>query len=233
MTVYIYSRLSHEEQFNNGISLDTQEDRCRKYIELNELKMKTVTGVATTVTVAKSECISGGVEFRKRNVFNSIISKLKQGDSIVASRLDRLSRNTLDLLKLVEHLKKQKVHLHLVDLGEVSGEGIGRIFLIMLSAFAENERLMVSERIKQNKKRYKSENRYLGGYQELGKTNVDGIYQDNIKEQKMIDAMVNLQKGGFTYRKIADEIKNKFGRKFHYSFVYKICKRNSVTSVAS
>ena len=46
MTVYIYSRLSHEEQFNNGISLDTQEDRCRKYIELNELKMKTVTGVA-------------------------------------------------------------------------------------------------------------------------------------------------------------------------------------------
>ena len=216
MTVYIYSRLSHEEQFNNGISLDTQEDRCRKYIELSINNNDT-----TATTVAKCECISGGVEFRKRNVFNQIFSKLKQGDHIVCSRLDRLSRNTLDLLKLVEQLKKKKVHLHFVDLGEVSGEGIGRIFLIMLSAFAENERLMVSERIKQNKKRYKNENKYLGGYQQLG-----------FQEQEMIDVMVNLQQGGFTYRNIADEIKNKFGRKFHYSFVYKVCKRQSVTTVA-
>lgn len=228
MTVYIYSRLSHEEQFNNGISLDTQEDRCHKYIELSINNNDT-----TATTVAKCECISGGVEFRKRNVFNQIFSKLKQGDHIVCSRLDRLSRNTLDLLKLVEQLKKKKVHLHFVDLGEVSGEGIGRIFLIMLSAFAENERLMVSERIKQNKKRYKNENKYLGGYQQLGfQKNSKNEYEVNVKEQEMIDAMVNLQQGGFTYRKIADEIKNKFGRKFHYSFVYKVCKRQSVTTVA-
>jgi DNA invertase Pin-like site-specific DNA recombinase len=225
MTVYIYSRLSHEEQFNNGISLDTQLDRCKKYIELQ-------IGTNDTV-VAEQECISGGVEFRKRNIFNKIYSKLKKGDSIVVSRLDRLSRNTLDLLKLVEHLKKIKVHLHFVDLGEVSGEGIGRIFLIMLSAFAENERLMVSERIKQNKKRYKSENRYLGGYQQFGKTNVDGKYIDDEKEQQIIEAIVNLQQGGFTYRKISNEIKNKFGRNLHYSFVYKICKRTTADTIYS
>ena len=215
--IYIYTRLSHEEQFNNGISLDTQEDRCRKYIELQNIDNSITTW---------QECISGGVEFRRRNIFNKILSKLKNGDHIVVSRLDRLSRNTLDLLKLVEHLKKIKVHLHFVDIGEVSGEGIGRIFLIMLSAFAENERLMVSERIKQNKKRYKTENRYLGGYQEFGKQkNTNGVYEDNHKEQEIIEAIVNLKKGGLTYRKIAEEIKNKFARNLHYSFVYKICKR--------
>ena len=175
--------------------------------------------------MAHTECISGGVELRKRTVFNNIYSKLKKGDQIVCSRLDRLSRNTLDLLKLVERLKKIGVGLHFVDLGEVTGEGVGRIFLIMLSAFAENERLMVSERIKQNKKRYKSENRYLGGYQQFGKTNVNGLYEDNDKEQQIILAMLNLKKSGLTYRQTAEEIKKKFSRKVHYSFVYKICKR--------
>ena len=225
--IYIYTRLSHEEQFNNGISLDTQEDRCRKYIELQNIDNSITTW---------QECISGGVEFRRRNIFNKILSKLKNGDHIVVSRLDRLSRNTLDLLKLVEHLKKIKVHLHFVDIGEVSGEGIGRIFLIMLSAFAENERLMVSERIKQNKKRYKTENRYLGGYQEFGKQkNTNGVYEDNHKEQEIIESIVNLHKNKITYRKIADIIKNKFGRNLHYSFVYKLCKRNLIddTDVAN
>jgi len=229
MTIYIYSRLSHEEQYKNGISLDTQKDRCEKYIELHINNNKT----ELDTIMATSECISGGVQMRKRNIFNKIFCKLKAGDHIVCSRLDRLSRNTLDLLKLVEILKKMKVHLHLVDLGEVSGEGVGRIFLIMLSAFAENERLMVSERIKQNKKRYKSENKYLGGYSEFGKTNINGQYEIDVKEQQMIEAMVNLQKGGMTYRETADEIKKKFARKFHYSFIWKICKRNSVATTVS
>ena len=49
--IYIYTRLSHEEQFNNGISLDTQEDRCRKYIELQNIDNSITTW---------QECISGG-----------------------------------------------------------------------------------------------------------------------------------------------------------------------------
>ena len=42
------------------------------------------------------------------------------------------------------------------------------------------------------------------------------------KEQEIIDSIVNLKKNGITYRKIADVIKNKFGRNLHYSFVYKL-----------
>jgi len=228
MTIYIYSRLSHEEQFKNAISTATQEDRCMKYIDLQIMQ----SNEHTATIVASSECISGGVEVRKRNIFNKIFTKLKVGDHIVCSRLDRLSRNTLDLLKLVETLKRMKVHLHFVDIGEVSGEGIGRIFLIMLSAFAENERLMVSERIKQNKKRYKAEDKYLGGYQEFGKTNINGRYVMNEKEEQMIEAMVNLQKSGMTYRQTALEIKKKYSRNIHYSFVYKICKRRNSLDTA-
>jgi hypothetical protein len=93
---------------------------------------------------------------------------------------------------------------------------------------------MVSERIKQNKKRYKEENRYLGGYQEFGKQKTDnGIYNQNDKEQEIIDSIVNLKKNGITYRKIADVIKNKFGRNLHYSFVYKLYQRHTATIVAN
>ena len=143
MTVFSYLRLSHQEQFNNGISLDTQEDRIKKFADLQGM----------SIDKTYSELVSGNVEFRKRKVFNKIMEQIKSGDTIITSRLDRLSRNTRDLLNLVEHFKKNKINLYFVDIGKVTDEGIGRIFLIMLSAFAENERIQVSERIKQNKKR--------------------------------------------------------------------------------
>jgi DNA invertase Pin-like site-specific DNA recombinase len=42
----------------------------------------------------------------------------KRGDHIICSHLDRFSRNTLNLLQLVEKFRKQKVSLHFVDVSE-------------------------------------------------------------------------------------------------------------------
>ncbi len=217
MTVFSYLRLSHQEQFNNGISLDTQEDRIKKFADLQGM----------SIDKTYSELVSGNVEFRKRKVFNKIMEQIKSGDTIITSRLDRLSRNTRDLLNLVEHFKKNKINLYFVDIGKVTDEGIGRIFLIMLSAFAENERIQVSERIKQNKKRQTELNRYKGGYVEFSKhRNADGSYSVNEKEQEILNSIIDLRKHKFTYRKISEEIKKKYARKLHYSFIYKLCERN-------
>ena len=56
---------------------------------------------------------------------------------IICSHLDRFSRNTLNLLTLVEKFKKQKVSLHFVDIGsEVTGTDLmGSVFFKLLSVF--------------------------------------------------------------------------------------------------
>ena len=66
-----------------------------------------------------------------------MISSLKKGNHIICSHLDRFSRNTLNLLKLVEKFKRQKVNLHFVDVGgEVTGtDAMGSVFLKLLSVF--------------------------------------------------------------------------------------------------
>jgi putative DNA-invertase from lambdoid prophage Rac len=66
--------------------------------------------------------------------------------------------------KLVEDLKKRCVALHLLDLGgDISGNGLSKLFLTIAAAFAEAERDRIRERIGQVKADQKARGRYLGG----------------------------------------------------------------------
>ena len=82
MSNYAYLRVSHLESLN-GTSFETQERRIRNYAELNDFQINFV----------HSEVVSGGVDFKKRKVFQKILKQLKRGDRLVVSRLDRLVRN--------------------------------------------------------------------------------------------------------------------------------------------
>jgi DNA invertase Pin-like site-specific DNA recombinase len=71
---------------------------------------------------------------------------------VIAPKLDRLFRSTLDALKVVEDLKKWCVALHLLDLGgDISDNGLSKLFLTIAAAFAEAERDRIRERIGQSK----------------------------------------------------------------------------------
>jgi len=80
-----YIRVSHTESLN-GTSLEVQESKCRAFGELHGFKIDKV----------YSEVTSGGVEFRKRPIFQKILTELKSGSKLVVSRLDRLSRKVVD-----------------------------------------------------------------------------------------------------------------------------------------
>src|SRR3984957_13029075 len=65
---------------------------------------------------------------------------------------------------LSENLKKRNVKLHLLDLGgDISGNGLSKLFLTIAAAFAEAERDRIKERIGQVKADQKARGRYLGG----------------------------------------------------------------------
>jgi DNA invertase Pin-like site-specific DNA recombinase len=81
-------------------------------------------------------------------------------------------RSASDCLAVVEAFKSRGVSLFLLDLNggadDVSGNGIARLFLTIVSAFAEFERDRIGERIRQTKRAQKARGEYLGGKPPFG-----------------------------------------------------------------
>jgi len=209
-----YLRVSHQESLN-GTSLDVQEKKCRAFAELHGFSIDKV----------YSEVVSGGVEFRKRPVFQRVLLNLKSGSKLVVSRLDRLSRKVIDTLKLVDDFKKEHKEICITDIGNIHTDGVSKIFVTILASLAEIERENISIRVKASKKIAKEERRYLGGYTEFGYKVEDKKLVPDDKEFTVLQSMVNLRKSGLGYRKISDEIKNKYGKRIYYPQVHKILNR--------
>ena len=214
MSNIAYLRVSHTESLN-GTSLETQEKRCKAFAELHNFSIDKV----------YTEVVSGGVEFRKRPIFQKVLSELKSGSKLVVSRLDRLSRKVIDTLKLVDDFKREHKEICITDIGNIHKDGVSKVFVTILASLAEIERENISQRIKASKKIAKDDRKYLGGYTEFGYKVENKKLVPDEKEFIVLQSMVNLRKSGLGYRRISDEIKNKFGKRIYFPQVHKILNR--------
>ena len=214
MSNIAYLRVSHTESLN-GTSLETQEKRCKAFAELHNFSIDKV----------YTEVVSGGVEFRKRPIFQKVLSELKGNSKLVVSRLDRLSRKVIDTLKLVDDFKREHKEICITDIGNIHKDGVSKVFVTILASLAEIERENISQRIKASKKIAKDDRKYLGGYTEFGYKVEDKKLVPDEKEFIVLQSMVNLRKSGLGYRKISDAIKNKFGKRIYFPQVHKILNR--------
>jgi DNA invertase Pin-like site-specific DNA recombinase len=116
--------------------------------------------------------VSGAVPFNERPEGGKLWAALGRGDTLVAAKLDRMFRSAADCLAVVETFKARGVSLFLLDLNggadDVSGNGIARLFLTIVSAFAEFERDRIGERIRATKRAQKARGEYLGGKPPFG-----------------------------------------------------------------
>jgi putative DNA-invertase from lambdoid prophage Rac len=143
MAVYGYARVSTARQASEGESLEVQQRQIEGYGLMHGL---------TLAGVLVEEGVSGSVPVEERPVGGPLFAKLQRGDIVIAAKLDRLFRSALDALKVVEDLKRRGVALHLLDLGgDISGNGLSKLFLTIAAAFAEAERDRIRERIGQVK----------------------------------------------------------------------------------
>jgi len=214
MSNIAYLRVSHTESLN-GTSLETQEKKCKAFAELHNFSIDKV----------YTEVVSGGVEFRKRPIFQKVLSELKGNSKLVVSRLDRLSRKVIDTLKLVDDFKREHKEICITDIGNIHKDGVSKVFVTILASLAEIERENISQRIKASKKIAKDDRKYLGGYTEFGYKVENKKLVPDEKEFIVLQSMVNLRKSGLGYRKISDEIKNKFGKRIYFPQVHKILNR--------
>lgn len=71
---------------------------------------------------------------------------VREGDTLVVTKLDRLARSVQHLLTIVERLRAKGVELRIVDLAMDTTTAMGKLMLTMVGAFAEFERSIMLER---------------------------------------------------------------------------------------
>ena len=85
-------------------------------------------------------------------VLEALLKNLESGDTLVVTRLDRLGRSVVSLLRMVETLAARGVHLRVLAGNIDTTTAQGRFFLSMVAAMAEMERDLVRERTTQGLK---------------------------------------------------------------------------------
>ena len=202
MAVYGYCRVSTARQANEGESLDVQRRQIEGYGLMHGLVLD---------QIVIEEGVSGSVPVAERPAAGPLFAKLSKGDVVIAPKLDRLFRSALDALQVVAELKARGVALHLLDLGgDISGNGLSKLFLTIAAAFAEAERDRIRERIGQVKADQKARGRYLGGKVPFGfRRGESGELVRHEAEQEAICEIAALRAQGRPLRAIATAVQAK------------------------
>lgn len=98
----------------------------------------------------------------KRQQLEACLDYLREGDTLIVTKLDRLARNVVHLGQLVADLKGKGVSLRILDLGLDTSHPTGELILNMMGAVAQFERQMMLERQQEGIAKAKSEGRYMG-----------------------------------------------------------------------
>jgi DNA invertase Pin-like site-specific DNA recombinase len=90
------------------------------------------------------------------------IDFVRDGDTFMVTKLDRLARSVGHLLAIAERLKNKNVALRILNMGVDTSTPTGALLLTMLGAVGEFERNMMLERQREGIAKAKSEGKYKG-----------------------------------------------------------------------
>jgi DNA invertase Pin-like site-specific DNA recombinase len=88
--------------------------------------------------------ISGASDTRPR--LRACLEYVREGDTLVVTRLDRLARSTLHLGQIAAELDRRQVHLQVLDQHIDTSDATGRLLFHMLGAIAQFETGLRAER---------------------------------------------------------------------------------------
>jgi DNA invertase Pin-like site-specific DNA recombinase len=129
--------------------------------------------------IIRSETVSAGSR-EGRAELATIIDFLRQGDELVVTRLDRLGRDTRDVLNIVHECQQKGASVTVLD-PHVSTRGeMGPIILTVLGMVAQMERRFIKERQREGIERAKSAGAYKGGISRLNYPAVRSLKAEGI-----------------------------------------------------
>jgi DNA invertase Pin-like site-specific DNA recombinase len=90
------------------------------------------------------------------------IEFIREGDTFVITKLDRLARSVTDLLSIVEQIHDKGVHFRILNMGIDTGTPTGKLMLTILGGVAEFEREIMLERQREGIAKAKAAGKYKG-----------------------------------------------------------------------
>jgi DNA invertase Pin-like site-specific DNA recombinase len=112
--------------------------------------------------IVRSEKVSGGSR-EGRPELGTVLTFLREGDELVVTRLDRLGRDTRDVLNLIHECEQRGASVTVLD-PHVSTKGeMGHIVITVLGMVAQMERRFIKERQREGIERAKISGVYRGG----------------------------------------------------------------------
>ena len=87
---------------------------------------------------------------------------LREGDTLVVTKLDRLARSAVHLGEIVETIEKKEAHLRVANLGLDTSSATSKLMLNVLGSVAQFEREMMLERQREGIAKAKADGKYKG-----------------------------------------------------------------------
>lgn len=161
--IAIYSRKS--KYTGKGESIANQIELCKQYIKLHF-------GDAD-YTIYEDEGFSG--KNTDRPQFKEMMLEIDKGniDKIICYRLDRISRNMSDFVKLIDLLNEKNVQFISVNEQFDTTVPMGKAMMYISSIFSQLERETIAERIRDNLMELAKTGRWLGGITPTGYKSVE------------------------------------------------------------
>lgn len=109
------------------------------------------------------EGISGSTPASQRPEFSKMLDKIRDGERLVVTKLDRLGRDAQDVGATIKMLAARKIEVIVLQVGKLDlTSAAGKLMLTMLAAMAEMERDLLIERTQAGLARAKAQGKTLG-----------------------------------------------------------------------
>ena len=122
--------------------------------------------------------------------FNKLLEILKEGDTLIITKLDRFARNTVEGINVVQHLLERGVRVNILNMGTVDNTPTGKLILTVMLGFAEFERDMIMQRTSEGKSIAKTKSGYWEGR------------PPKYDEETLVEAALLLE--SYTYRQVSE-----------------------------
>ena len=200
--VFVYVRVSTQEQAREGYSIGEQIDRLKKYCEAHGWII---------VKIYTDAGYSGGDT--DRPALQDMLKDVRagKGDSVLVYKLDRLSRSQKDTLELIEdHFIGNNVDFVSMNENFDTATPFGRAMIGILAVFAQLEREQIKERMSMGMEARIKEGKWRGGgMKPRGYEYINGELVINEFDAMLIREMFEMYNNGVSVNKIVEHLKAK------------------------
>jgi DNA invertase Pin-like site-specific DNA recombinase len=218
-----YTRKSSEEgleqEFN---SLDAQREACEAYIASQRAE-----GWTLVPDYYDDGGVSGGT--LERPALKRLLADIEAGriDVVVVYKIDRLSRSLMDFARLVEVFDRHNVTFVSVTQSFNTTTSMGRLTLNILLSFAQFEREVIGERIRDKVAASRKKGIWMGGWAPLGYDVNNRKLVINEAEATIVRSIfkrfARYRSGTNLVRELAKEnARNKYGKLIDKGYLYRV-----------